>query len=324
MNVQIFSVSLARNLPTIIEAIKFWRVIYPSCKYTVICPYESISDFSDRLSTFENLQIVSEDSIISFHNFRDIHSKIRGDLRGDIQDCDRLSWYYQQALKIAFAVNQKLGSADLLVMWDADTIPLKNIKFCDGKYSMLYGSLIENHPPYHQSLENLFKKKVYSNYGFTVQFFSLTLVELTNLYALLDNYLPLEPRGNYGVWISKVILSLTIGTHKKLSGSLFSEQELVGFCNQKISNRKQRKLMYLRLEFKGPLSSNQRRIASILGFAHLTYEDRKMFVESKERWGRFLALLIKNFIRQNSSRTKFTESGINSLVVFLKHFRKTF
>ena len=42
---------------------------------------------------------------------------------------NRLSWYYQQALKISFVIDFVNRFKKKVVIWDADTIILKKIKF---------------------------------------------------------------------------------------------------------------------------------------------------------------------------------------------------
>ena len=52
----------------------------------------------------------------------------------------RLKWYYQQILKISFAVNFTQKNNENLIIWDADTIILKKIEFFKNNKSIKYGN----------------------------------------------------------------------------------------------------------------------------------------------------------------------------------------
>lgn len=82
----------------------------------------------------------------------------------------RSGWYLQQLLKIAALKKLSSDSEGLMLIWDADTVPLKKLNFFkDGRCIYFMGS--EHHPPYFNSLERLLNLKKSVNFSFITQCF---------------------------------------------------------------------------------------------------------------------------------------------------------
>jgi hypothetical protein len=63
-------------------------------------------------------------------------------------------WYFQQFLKLQFAFVD--SAEDYYLIWDADTVPLRPIRFFDAEGRMLLTKATEYHEPYFQTYRNLF------------------------------------------------------------------------------------------------------------------------------------------------------------------------
>jgi hypothetical protein len=95
--------------------------------YILIVPKEEVSEFIKI--TPSNFNIFDEESIIG----KDINW-VREILPPHL--INRAGWYFQQLLKIGFLASLKPGNIG--VIWDADTIPLKNIKFIQTFVKVLW------------------------------------------------------------------------------------------------------------------------------------------------------------------------------------------
>lgn len=294
-DINFYCVSLIENIETIRQTIIITKKLYSFSSFTIICPKKSTFEFKSQFDKYENVYIIDEDSILAMQDFIKIANKIFVETNQDNTNIKqfRLNWYYQQALKISFLIsNNKEGNK--IVMWDADTIPLKKIKFFEKEQSLLYGSLSEFNVPYFKTLKSIFGELPKQFRSFTIQFFSCTHNEICFLNNQFEKYVPRE-NFSIGEWISIIILKSTLETNGTLDGSLFSEQELVGISNLIYQpTKKQKKIIYIRFRITGLLNKNQVRLIKILGFSHLTYE-MNTIINKKQKWGEFFTVILKEF-----------------------------
>jgi hypothetical protein len=128
-----------------------------SDKYTLIVPNKDLSLFKKK--TPKLYKIYSENKYIS----KSIKSLIR---KKCINIQTNYTWYLQQFIKISALKNMK--NEDVFLIWDSDTIPLKKIIFFDKKkYAFYKGS--ENHKPYFDLIEKIFKIKKKLTFSFIAQ-----------------------------------------------------------------------------------------------------------------------------------------------------------
>jgi hypothetical protein len=292
-----FTVSLANNLPTLKRSIPQINRFYGTPDFSIICPSASVELFSKEFQVFQNVKIISEETLISFDSFSSRAAKYFTANTGKKYSGTRLGWYYQQVLKISFLIQQQAANLPI-VMWDADTIIVSKIVFFYKDHSILYGSLLEFHQPYFQSLARVLGTLPSEFQAFTIQFFSCTKVEQEFLVSNLNQYLL---RSGYSLtpeWIADIVIRAVIDTHSDFDVSLFSEQELVGLSNMLCSDQPQRPLAYLRWGFEGILSPIQLFWVRLLGFKHITYENIDSIQHKRQGWLKLLAFTAKEFYRQ--------------------------
>lgn len=292
-----FTVSLAQNIPVLKRSILQINRFYDDPEFSIICPSVSLRLFSKEFQIFQNVKIISEEKIISFDSFSLKANSYYTAKTGKVYSGSRLGWYYQQVLKISFLIDQQTVNLPI-VMWDADTIMLSKIEFFSKNYSVLYGSLLEFHQPYFQSLLPIFGSLPPRFKAFTVQFFSCTTVEQSFLISKLNQYVQRSQNTSSAHWIADIVIKTVIDTHQDFDVSLFSEQELVGLSNILCSSQPQRSLAYLRWGFEGILSHAQMFWVTLLGFNHLTYENVDSILHQKQGWLKLLAFTLKEFFRQ--------------------------
>ncbi|MCQ8128646.1 DUF6492 family protein [Methylomonas rivi] len=81
----------------------------------------------------------------------------------------RAGWYFQQLLKIHALMNSDFDD-DLVLIWDADTIPLKPLIFSHDE-RLLYFTGTEYHRPYFNAISRLLKLDKSVNFSFIAQCF---------------------------------------------------------------------------------------------------------------------------------------------------------
>ena len=213
IGIDFFCVSLIENLETLKKSILIMNDLYKEPTFTIICPQNSIYEFQNEFQFYSNVKILDENSILHMQDFLRIASNIfiENNLDETTIKNYRLNWYYQQVLKISFTISSN-KEGKKIVMWDADTIPLKKIEFFKNGKSILYGSLSEFNEPYFKTIKSIFKELPKNFRAFTVQFFSCTYDEINFLINKFENYIPKRNKTN-GEWTSMIILRSVIETH---------------------------------------------------------------------------------------------------------------
>jgi len=296
----ICQVSLSRDIPLILDNYYSFKKFYKKFKIFIICPIKEIDEFKKKLN-FKEFHFTSEDTVISFKEFNDIFEKlsVNLDFKGEFKT--RLSWYYQQILKLSFIVDFVSIKKENIIIWDADTIILKKIDFFDNNYSIKYGTLFEFHKPYFKTNEGMIGKNPDYFISSLVQFIGITTLECQHL---VKNYLKLNKNNNQtGSAISKIILQNIFKIHRAYNGSLFSEYEFIGISNYILQKKKQKPLFLLRAGLNGKLTNMQLKIAKLVNVKHITYEHSHLnnlsqgMLERKQSWWNFIKIIFKDLIK---------------------------
>ena len=296
----ICQVSLSRDIPIILDNFYSFKKIYRRFKIFIICPNKQINEFKKRLN-FEEFNFVPEENIIAFEQFNEIFEKLSNNINYKIEFKKRLSWYYQQILKISFALNFVSLRKKNIIIRDADTIILKKINFFQNHFSIKYGSLFEFHRPYYKTNEGIIGKNPKYFISSLVQFIGITQSECQHL---LENYFKFKKKDkNISFYISKLILQNIFKKHQVYNGSLFSEYELIGISNYILDQKKQKPIFALRSGLDGKLTGMQIKIARFVNVKHVTYEHSYLnslsqgMLERNQRWSRFLKIIIKDLFK---------------------------
>ena len=296
----ICQVSLNNNIPLIIENYLNFKKIYKKIKIYVICPNKQVSEFKNRLD-FEDIEIVNEDKIISLKEFNKIYENLSKKINYKEKFDLRLKWYYQQALKITFALNFIKKKNENIIIWDADTVILKKISFFENDISVKYGNFFEYHKDYYETNKEILKENPKYFISFLNQFVAISVKECD---FFIKNYLKNNlHEKTLDIMISKLIFKSIFNRHKVFKGSLFSEYELIGQSNYMFKNFKQKPLLFLRFGLNGKLTKIQKFFAEKLGYKHITYEHARINIKNlgilnrKQSWFGFLKILFKNFTK---------------------------
>lgn len=126
----------------------------------------------------------------------------------------RRGWYLQQFIKIAAA--RAADPDDVVLIWDADTVPLKPLRFIDEAGRVLYYRGSEHHLPYFTLIRDLLGLERKVDFSFIAQCFPLRVRWLHELCG------ELEQRYN-STWYEAIISRIDFS-----QDSGFSEYETMG------------------------------------------------------------------------------------------------
>ena len=294
----ICQVSLARDIPILKENYHNFKSLYESIKIFIICPQNEIKMFKKEVN-FPEVEIINEESVISFENFINIFENLSFTIKYKKQFKNRLGWYYQQILKISFVLNFLSKNQKDIIIWDADTIILKKINFFENKKSIKYGTFFEFHKPYYLTNEHILREQPKYFISFLIQFIAISKLEFNFIVKkIFNNQFNNE---NLAKKISEIILESVFHQHKEYNGSLFSEYELLGQLNYMFDKSKQKPLLTLRYGLSGKLNSMQKNLCRILNFKHVTYEhsyeNSQGMLKREQKWLSLLKILLKNQIK---------------------------
>lgn len=276
---EIFNVTTIKNIDSVVLSAESHIKFHAYEKYTVICPEKDVQNFVLKLSKLDNIKIIDENSILSFSKFSAICSvEAQANNRKNFNQ-KRLNWYYQQALKIAYAIE---CDSEFLVMWDADSIPLSKIAFFNGNRSLSYGSLIEYNNKYFNTISEIFSFSP-PDMAFTIQFFTLTKIERRNLINILLKYRGKNEGETVAEWVASIIMASVAAKNENIDmfdQSYFSEQELVGLINAELNKSSQKGIMHFRPGRFWKQTRLRLFILEALGYRYITLE-RNIFPSSK-------------------------------------------
>ena len=296
----ICQVSLKGNIPIIINNYQKLKSFYKDFNIFIICPKKDLKHFKKELR-FKEFTIISEDKIITFLQFENVFHRLSKKFKFKSLFKERLSWYYQQVLKLAFTFYFLQKFHKKVILWDADTIIVKKIEFFSGDFSKKFGTFTEFHKSYFETNKALLGELPKYFISFVVQFGSITKDEC----KILMKKLKIK-----SVKINTIASKLSVLIMKKIflinspyNGSLFSEYELIGNSNILAKPGKQKLIANLRKGLKGLLTSKQLNFLSILNITNVTYEHTHNNIHSrgmlkrKLGWFDFVIIVLKTKLK---------------------------
>lgn len=207
-----------RRVISVCEAkdIDAWRAASPrivkyieSVEYHLICPDAQVSDFIK--ASHPAWEIIGESRFTRDWGHDEIRQQVRG------ENVFRVGWLLQQFIKINAIIHSDLDDGDPVLIWDADTVPLAEIRFVDPASGIIrfYHSR-ERHEPYFKTINCLLGSGALADKSFIAQCLPVRVGWVRGLVREIE-------RGDEGSCIGKVLESLP-----GESGSEFSEYETIG------------------------------------------------------------------------------------------------
>lgn len=176
------------------------------------------SNFSLLEGIADNVKLLDENKLVEGLNFASVRNSLTTHLGINL-----IGWYFQQFLKIGFALTT-FAKEDYLV-WDADTVPLNHLVFKDNSSHYLFMPKTEHHDPYFCTIDKLFDAPKKADYSFISEHMIFNVKIMCELIAKIGQAnIAGCPSG--ALWFEKCIYAIQPGV---LQG--FSEFETYGtYC----------------------------------------------------------------------------------------------
>jgi hypothetical protein len=169
---EVISVCSAKDIDVWTVAAKKIVQFIEAKQYTVIVPDAQVQLFA--AVTKAPYQVKPESKFVG-----DLKVKITQTLTPENQD--RVGWYLQQFVKISAVLTH--DDRDVVVIWDADTVPLKKLEFINSHGQFIYYKGDEYRKSYFDFIERALGLKRTQNFSFIAQSLILKVSwarELTN------------------------------------------------------------------------------------------------------------------------------------------------
>ena len=127
---------------------------------------------------------------------------------------DQFGWYLQQLIKL-YAI-KACNPNEVVLIWDADTVPIRPLSFVDAQGKLVYYKSDEHHPPYFETIARLLDLRKKVDFSFIAQCFVLKASWFG------DFCRQLEERHQTG-WVKALLDSIDFE-----EGNGFSEYETLG------------------------------------------------------------------------------------------------
>jgi len=288
-----FSVTTKKNLPVLTKSVALNFKFHDIVDYIIICPAEDVTVFKDKIKN-EKVKVVDENQIISIEEFKRISSRVASALKKEEINVKRIPWYYQQVLKLTYS----LSTFGNVVMWDADTVPMRKIDFFnDGEVSLKFGADIEYHEEYFSTLD-VVSDYIRPKYAYTIQFYSHAENERQRILAIIDNFIPDASAYELPEKISMLLLNSIYNQNlefKNERSSYFSEQEFVGCF--KSADEIQLKIKHFRPGRFWNDSKLNTTFLRMCGYSYYTVEANAKFKNTLIQSLYFFAFLISDILK---------------------------
>lgn len=302
------TVTLGADAEIVNENLNQFNKIYKNVELTIICPKRDEKIFIKNLF-YKNYKILSEEELISFDEFKVIFEKISQNLTYKEEFKKRLNWYYALILKFCFIHKFFEKDNENLVIWEGDTIILKQIKFFENLESKLYAYVSYFHKLHFETCEELLGNLPKFYGSFITQFGSITKEESMFLFKTLK--LDGLKNKEFNSLFSEKVLRAVFKKHKEYDNAMFADYELIGINNLNKKYKKQIPIFFLRPALDGKLTKLQKLIAKIFGTKHITYEHRhpnkrsKNMLSRNQTWFRFFKIIIFFYLEFKIQQIKF-------------------
>jgi hypothetical protein len=177
---QVVSACRARDLPVLEIAARKLPEIVPCRQLYVIAPDADCRKIQRRLG--REVCVIAENGFIP--------GMTLGNLRGlTAPGFPKMAgWYFQQFLKLQFAFVEP--REDYYLIWDADTVPLRAMRFFDPAGRILLTKASEHHSPYFETYCRLFGKEPHREFSFIAQHILVQKSVAREMLAAIEWHVP--------------------------------------------------------------------------------------------------------------------------------------
>ena len=174
----------------------------------VLAPDEKCPELRSRLGS--NARVIPENEFIPEMRISQLHNL-------NLQRFPKgAGWYFQQLLKLQYAFVEP--EDDYYLIWDADTVPLRPMRFFDSAGRMLLTKATEFHEPYFDTYRRLLGEEPHREFSLVSQHILVQKSVARQMLSRIEQRV--EGEGN---WAWKIMRSLP-----PTGDNLFSEYETYG------------------------------------------------------------------------------------------------
>lgn len=174
-----------------------------------------IAGISRKLSVYKQCVLIDENELLEGLSFSEVRKFIG---KYAPQHVVLTGWYFQQFLKLGFALSRY--SNEYYLSWDADTLPLAPIEFFEGEH-ILFNPKYENHLAYFDTMNRLLGFGRQSDVSYISESMMFCVNIVREMISRIDN------SGRDSNWFEQIIKSCDF----KKSPQAFSEFETYGnYC----------------------------------------------------------------------------------------------
>jgi hypothetical protein len=174
-------------------------------EYQVIVPDPEVPEFIKRSP--QQFQVIGESRYTE--QFRDRLLRL---LPEDKKS--QLGWYLQQFIKL-LAIKDN-NPDDIVLIWDADTAPIKKLEFINSDRKLIYYKSSENHSPYFDTILKLTNLRKIVSFSFIAQCFPIKVSWLNEFCSNLETRFKLP-------WVDAILSQIDFDAPNS-----FSEYETLG------------------------------------------------------------------------------------------------
>ena len=205
---QVVTACRVRDLPVLEIAVERLRQHIPFGGVNVLAPDRDCAQIASRLRG--RVKVIPENEFVPGMTIE----KLQGfRLEGFPQAA---GWYFQQLLKLQFAFVDP--DDDYYLIWDADTVPLRPLRFFDPAGRMMLTKAEEYYPLYFQTYRSLFGSEPNREFSFIAQHMLVQKSVAREMMSRIEQRVP-----GTGNWAWKLMSALP-----SAGKNLFSEYETYG------------------------------------------------------------------------------------------------
>lgn len=228
---------LKKTIPWVRKNFSSNGVIY------IITGQNCFKTYTKKFLNQYNVKVIDENKLLEGLTFQSVFQRL-----SSIGEGRKTGWYFQQFLKMGFALTE--NASDYYLMWDSDTIPLQHIEFFEnGK--ILMNPKREHHQPYFDTITKMFGIQNFADYSFISEHMMIPtkimreMINVLGSHGMLwweyiltcctikgtQNFSEFETFGNYcmqfhpDIYVPRQLLTLRSGG--RLFGRSVSDKELV-------------------------------------------------------------------------------------------------
>jgi len=210
--------AIERDIPTLEIGLPYMRKYLCPARIVIIAPrscHSALASLGDKTGAARESILMDEDSLAAGLNTDYVASLLAA--RG--ANPKRSGWYFQQFLKLCYSLNPLTG--EYYLVWDADTIPLRPMKFFGETGKVIFETSGEYNASYFFTMQRLIGKGKMYDHSFISEHMMMESATVCELLKLICAPGMVSPRDV----AQRIIAAIDDGA---LSVSGFSEFETYG------------------------------------------------------------------------------------------------